>query len=224
MTDRMLELRDKVAEETCTVEELREYCLLAFPQRAGMWLQEADWFIQPDSMQAFMWLKDWWKLDEPPAHLKLNLLSMLWAIYLHVNEHGEPLAPVTLNSKILEFHGRAVAYCQETGRKPDDPGEDDEARRLRKQRDRMAHLRGTRRVPQSDIANEVVGLSVRSMEAQVKELKLKAKEADQQHRDIVIAYQQQMFDAAAVRKDVAQSYKDEIARIRSDIQQLITKQ
>lgn len=222
MENRMLELRDKINELTCTVDELREYCALAFPQRPGMWLQEADYFIQPDSLVAFMWLHDWWKIDNPPKQLTLNLLSMLWAIYVPYAEGG--VMHVTLNDKVLEFYNRAKAYCEAEGLDPSNAQEDPEERRKRKQRERMARLREARKVPDKDMPDDSVRAQVRALEAQIEQVKLNAKEADEQHRQEVLRHQQAMIEAADVRKSVAQGYKEEVDKLRSDIKQLTAKQ
>lgn len=223
MEDRMLALREKVTVADCTVEELREYCTLAFPPRPGMWLQEVDKFILPDSMQAYNWLRDWWRLDNPPKQYELNLLSMLWAIYVPENQAGPPVG-VTLNDKVLQFYNRAKAYCDINGLDPSNAQEDPEVRRKRLNRERMAKTREARRVPDKSIADDTVRAQVRELEAQIEQVKQNAKEADEQHRQEVVRYQQLMIEAAETRKAVAQSYKDEVERLRSDIKQLTAKQ
>lgn len=223
---RLLELRELVDAGTCTVDQLREYCYLAFETRVGMWLQEADYYIQPDSMDAFNWLKGWWKLPEYPSSLPApNLLAFLWGIYVPVREDGcGPAHSVTLNDKIVEFYGRARAWCEQNGLNPDQPGETPEERRRRKNRERMAEVRAHRAIPDKVLTDDGVREQVRGLEQQIATLKERHKVADEALRQEVIEAQQRMIALSSTRKERAQEHKDAIAQLQKEIHNLTAKQ
>lgn len=226
MEHRMLELRAKLDDASCTVQELIEYCMLAFPPRPGMWLQEADYFVQPDSMQAFTWLKGWWRMDTYPQSLpEPNLLAFLWGIYVPLNEDGTgPAHHVTLNDGFMQFINRARAWCQANNIDPDNMSETAEDRRKRKARERMAAARAGRKVPDKAIPDDTIRAQVRDIEAQIDAIKVIAKAEDEMHRQDVVNFQQQMIAASEARKAAAQQHKEAIDKLRSDIKNLTAKQ
>lgn len=217
---RMLELRALVEAATCTVEELREYCALAFEDRPGMIKQEPVHFIPDDAMLAFNWLKGWWRLDNYPQALPSpTLLAFLWGIYIR---EWDP--PCTINDKVLDFHRRARAYCEQNGLNPDQPGESPEERRRRKNRERMAEVRGHRKVPDKAIKDDTVREQVRELEAQIETIKTLSQAEDEMHRQDVVMHQQKMIEAANERKAAAARHKEAIEKLRSDIKNLTAKQ
>lgn len=223
---RLLELRAKVDDGSCTVQELQEYCYMAFEPRVGMWLQEADYFIQPDSMDAFNWLKGWWKLEEYPQNLPApTLLAFLWGIYVPIRADGcGPAHSVTLNDKILEFAARARTWCEQNGVDPDKPGETPGERRRRKNRERMAEVRAHRAVPDKVLTDDSVREQVRALEARISHMKDNFKMVDEALRQEVIEAQQRMIALSSQRKERAQEHKDAIVSIQKEIHNLTAKQ
>lgn len=219
--ERIEDLRLKILEGVPTVGELREYCYAVFQPRPGMDLVPANEFITDDAVKAFEWLSNWWRLPEYPQHLqKPNLLQFLWAIYI---PKGAPKAKLT--DKFLEFWRKGREYCIENGLNPDEPFEDPEEKRKRRNRERMAKVRAARKVPIRELANnDTLRAKVREIEALIEERKAAAKAADEEHRQEVLLHQQRMIEASQARRATAQSYKDEIEKLRLDIKALTAKQ
>lgn len=218
--DRIDMLRLKITEGVPTLEELREYCYAVFQPRMGMDLIPAATFLPLDTLDAFNWLSNWWRLPEYPPHLpKPSLLAFLWNIYVPA---GEPHIKIT--DKFIEFYHKGREYCIANGLNPDEPYEDPEEKRKRINRERMAKVRAARKVPTRELPNAHIRAQVRELEEQIEQTKINAKVADEECRQEILEHQQRMIDAAANRKVVAQTYKDAIEDLRNRIKNLTAKQ
>lgn len=220
MTDRLIELRERIEAVTCTADEVREYCWLAFEPRPGMFLQPYNEFVLDDSVDAFRWIKNWWKLPEYPRNLpEPNLLAFLWAIYTPTQD-----IRITLNDKLMEFYYKGRQYCELNGMNPDQPYEDPEETRRRRNRERMKEVRGHRKIPDKDITDDSLRAQVRELEAQIEAVKATAAAIDEMHRKEVIEHQTAMIQASAARKEAAQEHKISIDALRNEIKNLTAKQ
>jgi len=221
--DRELEvLRHRLTERDVTIQEIHRYLELNHQPHQGMVSQLYHTFVTPQDIPQFWWLFDWWDpvRDKPIALPSPTIIQFCW----YVN-HTPGAPAVTFNEAMQQFYQRCVAHCKLHDLDPANPGESAEERKRRRNRERMAKVRGHRSVPQKAIKHdETLAAQVRGLEAQCDLLKNEAKAIDEQLRLEVLGHQTAMMDASQRRKTTAQDFKDRIEVIRAEINSLIAKQ
>jgi hypothetical protein len=209
-------------ERDVTVEEVWDYICLNHQPNAGMAMQPLARFVSQADIGHFWGLHDWWApVENKPPVLPTPLISQFcW----YVN-HAENAQPVTFMDAMVQFYNRCVAYCNAEGIDPANPGETADERRRRRNRERMAGVRGHRKVPDKVIKHdETLASTVRMLEAQCEELKAEAKAKDDELSDEVKVHQLLMIQASELRKRTKEDFKQRIEGLRAEIRNLTQKQ
>jgi hypothetical protein len=215
-------LRGRLQERDIAVEEVWDYLALAHQPMTGMQMQHLASFIDSPDLPHFWSLVDWWSpVPDKPATLSTPTIQ---AFCWHVN-HAPGTEPVTFNKAMFQFYQRAVAYLQANDIDPQNPGETADERKRRRNRARMATVRGHRKVPDKVLKDdEALSAQVRGLEAQIDQLKLEAAEVDTNLKAEVIRFQEQMIAASNRRKGAAEEFKNRIEQLRTEILNLTNKQ
>jgi len=219
--ERIEQLRARLLEPDVQVEDVWDYCALQHQPHQGMVQQNLADFVTEQDIVNFHWLRNWWDpVPNKPSNLPTpTIMQFCWFI-----NHTPGAPPVTFDGALKQFYERAVQHCQLNNIDPANPGETAEERRKRRNRERMAQVRGHRRVPDKVLKqDETLAAQVRSLEAQCDELKARAKVEDETLRHTVLEHQQAMMQASERRKTVAADFKMRIEGIREQIRGLTQK-
>jgi hypothetical protein len=219
--ERIEQLRERLLEPDVQVEDVWDYLALQHQPHQGMVMQNLADFVTKEDIANFFWLRNWWEpvLNKPNNLPTPTIMQFCWFI-----NHTPGAPPVTFDMALKQFYERAVNHCKLNDIDPANPGETAEERRKRRNRERMAAVRGHRRVPDKELkGKEALELEVRALEAQCEQLKNAAKVEDEQLRHAVVEHQQAMMAASDKRKAVAADYKSRIEGIRGQILSLTQK-
>jgi hypothetical protein len=221
--DRDLEvLRHRLTERDVTIQEVHAYIQLQHRPVQGQAQQFLADFVTAQDLVSFWQLYDWWApVPDKPATLPVpSIIHFCWNV-----NYTPSTVPVTFMAAMHQWYGRAVAWLKQVDRDVVNPGESAEERTRRRNRERMAKVRGHRPVNKKSIAHdEVLSAQVRDLEAQCEMLKQTAAEDDTRLKEDVLGYQKRMIDASEERKRVASEHKERIEKLRTEIRSLITKQ
>jgi hypothetical protein len=179
-------------------------------------------FVNPQDLVNFHWLHDWWDpVQNKPGNLPTpTIMQFCWFV-----NHAPGTQPITFDMALKQFYEKAVQHCKQNGIDPANTSESAEERRKRRNRERMAEVRGHLRVPDKILKqqDEALAAQVRAFEAQCEQLKAEAKAADERLRIAVTEFQTAMIEASTHRKTVASDFKSRIESIRNEIQKLMQK-
>lgn len=221
-SSRVDELRDRLLERDVTYDEVCEYITLQHAPHTGQTPQSLPNFIDPQDIQRFWALYDWWEpVKDKPSNVATPTISQFcWYIN---TPHNTP--PTTFLQALTIFHQRAIAWCDATGLNHAHPGETAAQRKRRLNRERMAKVRVHRATPKKVLEqNHEVADEVLALEARCEELRIESKAADDWAKAEVVKHQQAMIAAAANRKKLAADFKTQIENLRTEIRTLIKKQ
>jgi hypothetical protein len=215
-------LRNRLLERDVTVEEVWDYLILNHQPHQGMVSQNLADFVKKEDLAAFWWLHDWWEpvANKPQTLPTPTILQFCW----YVN-HTPGAPATTFDDALKQFYQRALSFCKANDLDEANPGETADERKRRRNRERMALVRGHRPVPEKRLKdNETLKAQVRGLEAQALQLKQDAKDADEHLRLQVLQHQTAMLDAAQRRKECAADYKQRIEALREEVHKLTAKQ
>jgi hypothetical protein len=223
MLQRVDELRERLHCTDITHLEVQEYIYLAHDPIPGQVQQPIEGFISAQDIINFHWLHQWWlPYSTKPAHLPTPTIAQFcWFVNYIEGEH-----PITFNAALQLFHSRAVSYCIANDIDPDNPGEDADGRKVRRNRVRMEKVRAGRKVPakaKRGLPPEVAA-ELSQLETQLEALKSEAKLQDDMLRAEVVSHQTAMLASSENRKTAASFYKNKIDNIRADIHKITAKQ
>lgn len=180
--------------------------------------QEPEAFITAQDLANFWLMHDWWEpVPDKPAKLPTpEIRHLCWFI-------NRP--PMTFNDAMMEFSAKCVEHCEQAGLNPANPGETAAERRKRKNRERMAKVRGNLPVPEKVIKHDpVLAARVREIEEEIQRVKVageaQAEVANEETKRLLEA----MHAASAHRKAIEADYKGRIAELRTEILNLTAKQ
>ena len=214
-------LRTRLTERDVTVEEVWDYIALNHQPPVGQQMQPLARFVTEADLPNFWWLHDWWApvVDKPTTLPTPTIIQFCW----YVN-HTPGSPAVSFNDALAQWYNRAVAHCKMHDMDPTNPGETAEERKRRRNRERMAKVRGHRAVPEKDLKHDEALLAqVRGLEGQCELLKKEAAEIDAELKMRVLGHQQRMLEASEERKTKAAEFKLRIDTLRQEIRSLTTK-
>lgn len=215
-------LRRRMGEREVTVEDVWDFIILQHQPGPGMVMQNLADFVTQQDISNFWWVYDWWApVENKPQNLPTPaIIQFCWFV-----NHAADMPAVTFNDALQQFYSKAVAHCQNANIDPANPGESADERRKRRNRERMAKVRGARQVPDKVLAGDVnLATQVRALEEQIEGLKSESKVADEWHATEVKRHQAAMIEASQSRKATAAAFQIQVEKLRTEIHNLTAKQ
>lgn len=217
--DRELEiLRHRLTQRDVTVAEVHQYIQFQHTPMNGQVQQFLADFVSQQDLDNFWGLHDWWApVPDKPTTLPLpSIIQFCWYVnYMPGTE------PIDFNKAMFQFYNRAVEWLKLHNIDPQNPGETPEERRKRRNRERMAQVRGHRKVPEKQLKHDEGLLAqVRGLEAQIELLKQESKAKEEEIHAQVLGHQQRMMEASDRKKRTVQEYKARIETLQAEIRGL----
>ncbi len=220
--DRRAVLEERLKLPDVTIDEVREFIMLAHPPLQGQVPQLLTQYVTEQDLAHFWTLRAWWEpVHEKPMVLPTpEIRQFCW----HIN-HSPENEPITFGIAMYQWWQRAHKFCVDTNLDPQNPGESPADRKRRLNRERMALARGHKTVSSKALAaNPELAAQVRGLETQAEMLKQQMDGEYARLSEDVKGHQARMQAAADERKAMEVDFKQRIDNIRAEIRTLIAKQ